>query len=229
MSVLAQMTSPYSAVEAWAYDQLLAPAVAEMARTLEDDLVDKIPTGARILDVGCGGGHVLRALAERRTDIRLFGIDLSPGQVARARARTAALGKRVEITRGSALSLPFSEDSFDVVLSVASVKHWPDPHAGLSECVRVLRPGGRLFVVEADRGCRLDDARNFVQRWKIPAPLRTAALVVFRTWVAGQAFDLDEARAMLNELPLETPSVSRIPGTPGLVMDGYKARATAHN
>ena len=43
---------------------------------------------------------------------------------------------------------------------------------GLAECVRVLRPGGQLLVVEADRGCRFNDARAFVSRWRLPKAMR---------------------------------------------------------
>ncbi len=48
------------------------------------------------------------------------------------------------------------------------------------------------------------------------------ALAAFRTWVAGRAIDLDEARALLEPLPLEDKRAERIPGTPGLMMVGRK-------
>jgi ubiquinone/menaquinone biosynthesis C-methylase UbiE len=118
--------------------------------------------------------------------------------------------------------LKFPDGGFDAVISVTSVKHWPDKIQGLRECVRVLSPKGVLNIVEADRGCHLDDARVFVDRWRIAGVFRSIALFWFRTCVAGQGIDLDEARTMLEALDLSEQRVERIPGTPGLLMFGRK-------
>jgi ubiquinone/menaquinone biosynthesis C-methylase UbiE len=165
LGLFADITAPYTAMEAWAYDRLIAPAVADLLERNLGDILDGISRGAQVLDVGCGGGHALELLATRRPDLRLHGVDLSPGQVARARAR---LGDRATIVEGSALKLPYASNRFDFVFSDASIKHWPDPARGLRECVRVLRPGGHLVVTEADRGCRFEDAAAFVRRWRLP-------------------------------------------------------------
>jgi SAM-dependent methyltransferase len=117
-------------------------------------------------------------------------------------------------------ALPFAGATLDAVVSVASLKHWPDQLKGLRECVRVLRPGGALAVAEADCGCRYDDAKAFVARWRILPPFRPVALAFSRTTVAGKALDLDEARELLAALPLAHRHVERIAGTPGLLMKG---------
>ena len=95
---------------------------------------------------------------------------------------------------------------------------------GLAECVRVLRPGGQLLVVEADRGCRFNDARAFVSRWRLPKAMRPLNLSMFRTFVAGRSIDLEEARSLMSELPLTSWEVSRIRGTPALLMHGRRLR-----
>jgi SAM-dependent methyltransferase len=109
------------------------------------------------------------------------------------------------------------------VVSVGSIKHWPDPRRGLAECVRALRPGGRLVIAEVDRGCLLDDARRFVARWRMPSPLRPLGLVLFRTFVAGQGIDGDDARALAAGLPLDDLQIERIGGTPGLLLAARRA------
>ena len=172
--------------------------------------------------LGCGGGHLALDIAARRAGAQVTGLDLSAEQVARAAARAKARGLAVQFVQGSALDLPFDSGSFDVVTSVASIKHWPDQARGLRECVRVLRAGGRLVVFEADRGCRLGDAQDFVRRWALPRPLRLPALAAFRTWVAGQAIDLDDARELVGGLSLEATEVRRVPGTPALMLAGSK-------
>jgi len=223
--LLTNMTSRYAPWESRVYDAVIAPAVVRFMSALPYDLVTELPRDARVLDVGCGGGQVLATLAERRPDLRLVGLDLSNEQIRRARKRTSRFG--VELRQGSALELPFDDESFDAVYSCASIKHWPDPALGLSECVRVLRPDGRVAIVETDRGCHLPDAARFVGQWRLPPPLRPLALAMFRTWVAGQSPDLAEAEAMLDALPLSERSVQRITGTPALLMLGVKGDASS--
>lgn len=217
------ITAPYSAFEAWAYDLFIAPAVAQFLPELAGPYVDDVKRGARVLDVGCGGGQNALALADLRPDLEITGLDLSPGQVARATRRAAKRGTGQRFVEGSALELPFSDGEYDLVMSFASIKHWPDQLRGLSECARVLKPGGRLLVLEADRGCHLDDAKRFVERARIPRALVPIALAGFRTWVAGQGLDLDDARALLAQLPLRDARASRLPGTPAVLLEGTRA------
>jgi len=222
MSVLLDPTARYGAVESFVYDRCIAPAVIDMADRIEDKLVGRLGPGARVLEVGSGGGQLAVRLADKRPDLAIVGLDLAPEQVARARERARPLAERVRFVEGSAMSLPFDDGTFDAVLSVASIKHWPDPGQGLSECARVLRAGGALAVIEADRGCAMRDARAFIQRWRIPSLLRPAALMGFRTFVAGNAFDLDEMRSLVASLGAGDWKVERIEGTPGLLLYGTR-------
>lgn len=106
------------------------------------------PAGdADVLDVGCGSGMALQLLARRTRTGRLAGVDLSPSMVALARRKTGGIpGRAVQICQGDVMSLPFADGSFDVVTAIETFYFWPDPQHGLRECLRVLRPGGRLCV-----------------------------------------------------------------------------------
>jgi ubiquinone/menaquinone biosynthesis C-methylase UbiE len=220
ISVLHDVTAPYSGFEAWAYDRFVGAVAAErMAQALEPTLAALAPD-ATVLDVGCGGGHQLVQIAGRRPGLRLRGLDLSPAQIARAQLRLRPLG--AEATVGTALDLPFPDESFDAVISVASIKHWPDPRRGLTEAVRVLKPGGRLCFTEVDRGAAIDDARAFFSALPVPRPLRPLAFPIFRTFVLGQGWDLDEARGLADGLRMREVSVARAPGVPVVGIYGVK-------
>lgn len=222
LSGLSNITDPYGALEALLYDFAVAPGVLDLAIEQIEPELDALPDGARVLDVGCGGGQLAVTLVRRRPDVNVTGLDLSADQIGRARRRAAAVADRTEFVEGSAMDLPFPDEDFDVVYSVASIKHWPDPAAGLRECVRVLRAGGQLIVAEADRGCRYEDAAAFVARTRVPAPMRLVFLAAFRTFVAGQSLDLDELRTLAEELPLSEFQVERVPGLPSIGLRGRR-------
>jgi ubiquinone/menaquinone biosynthesis C-methylase UbiE len=223
VALFSDLTARYSLPEAWAYDRFVAPAVMDMSDAVVDDYLADLPPGARVLEVGCGGGQLAHAVLEQRRDLRWVGLDASKAQIDRAHRRNVG-HQSAEFVVGDALALPFSDQCFDATVSIASIKHWADQSKGLAECVRVLRPGGRLVVVEADRGCRFHDAQAFVSRWRLPKAMRPLSLALFRTLVAGRSIDLDEARSLMSELPLTSWEVSRVRGTPALVMRGRRLR-----
>ncbi|MBS1984660.1 MAG: methyltransferase domain-containing protein, partial [Bdellovibrionales bacterium] len=103
------------------------------------------------LDVGCGIGHwgftLARAVNPRA---QWTGVDREPNWVRRAgeRARDAGLAERFRFVEGTAQALPFHDASFDLVTCQTVLIHLPDPRVALREMQRVLRPGGRLLVVE---------------------------------------------------------------------------------
>lgn len=117
-------------------------------RSADLALRDPAPAPERILDVGCGTGFLLGLLAARcPTAIELAGIDAAPAMVAAAAAATARV-PGVQVRLGVAEALPYPERHFDLVVSTTSFDHWRDQGTGLAECRRVLRPSGRLVLVD---------------------------------------------------------------------------------
>lgn len=101
-----------------------------------------------LLDVGCGvGGPAIRVAKE--TGCQVTGLTISARQVelARARAESAGLGDRVRFERADAAShLPAADGSVDVIMCIESACYYDDRPQFLSECARVLKPGGRLVL-----------------------------------------------------------------------------------
>jgi SAM-dependent methyltransferase len=132
---------------------LLGPFVGRIAA----DIAAVAPHGARVLEVGCGPGHLSIRLA-RQHGLEVTGLDLDPAMIARARANVDRLGdgdeRQASFLVGDVASLAFPDASFDLVVSTLSMHHWADPAAGLAEIGRVLRPGARALVWDFRPGVR---------------------------------------------------------------------------
>jgi ubiquinone/menaquinone biosynthesis C-methylase UbiE len=109
--------------------------------------------GSALLDVGCGAGSDVRTLGELVGPYgRVVGVDSSKVMLAEARLRNRDTNLPVEFRLGNAQRLDLPDQSFDACRAERVLQHVEDPKAALSEMVRVLRPGGRIVVVEPDHG-----------------------------------------------------------------------------
>jgi demethylmenaquinone methyltransferase / 2-methoxy-6-polyprenyl-1,4-benzoquinol methylase len=109
------------------------------------DAVDPRP-GQRILDVASGTGMVAFALAER-AGCEVVGLDQSPAMLGVARSRADG---RVSFVQGEAEHLPFSDSEFDALSFTYLLRYVDDPAATMRELARVVKPGGRIGMLEFD-------------------------------------------------------------------------------
>jgi ubiquinone/menaquinone biosynthesis C-methylase UbiE len=138
----------------------MAAALEERAQALDQvqvnvALVDALApvAGERILEVGCGSGVLCRQLAPRvGPEGKITGVDISPEflKIALENADSASLSDSICWGAGQAEFLPFQEASFDGVFAARLLLHVSDPQAVLNELVRVVRPGGRVVVMDWD-------------------------------------------------------------------------------
>ena len=104
-------------------------------------------TGARALDLGCGGGHVSYRAAPHVREV--VACDLTPDMLAEVKKTAAERGLINIVTQQAAAErLPFEAGSFDYVLSRYSAHHWNNFEAGLREARRVLKEGGRAIFAD---------------------------------------------------------------------------------
>ena len=109
--------------------------------------------GARVLDVGCGGGLLCEALA--RAGAQVTGIDLAPGMIEVARLHAAAENLKVDYRLASAEELAAATPGgFDVVTCMEMLEHVPDPQATTAALASLLRPRGALFVSTINRNLK---------------------------------------------------------------------------
>jgi ubiquinone/menaquinone biosynthesis C-methylase UbiE len=136
------------------YDRFAAGWVlGRLYRAVAAQLVEAVPRGGSVLDVGTGPGRLLVEIARRRPDLRVVGVDPSEDMIghARDRARAAGLADQVDVQIAAGETLPFAEASFHVVTSTLSAHHWSDVSVAVAEQARVLRPQGQLFVYDLRR------------------------------------------------------------------------------
>ena len=107
--------------------------------------------GERLLDVGCGLGEAALALAQDLGDGgEVVGVDASESMLRVARSNAGAARSRVRFTVGDACSLDEPDDSFDAARSERTLQWLADPAAAVAEMVRVVRPGGRVSLIDTD-------------------------------------------------------------------------------
>jgi len=119
----------------------------EISDRVADLALRQVPAPRRVLDVGSGTGYLLGVLAGRLPDaVELTGVDAAPFMVTVARAN--APDERLRFLHGTAEQLPVPDSSYDLVVSATSFDHWTDQAVGLTECARVLAPGGTLVLAD---------------------------------------------------------------------------------
>ena len=178
-------------------------------RALREIVDTRLPQ--RILDIACGTGDFSLAIARRtHTDSLITGLDLSEGMltVMREKVEKAGLSERISCLQGDSESMPFQDGSFDVVTIAFGIRNFEHREAALREILRVLRPGGRLVILE------LSVPENKLLRWAY-----NLYFMHFVPWIGGL---ISGDKAAYRYLPA---SVQQFPGrrawTATMVRCGY--------
>lgn len=114
-------------------------------------------SGRRVLDVGTGGGFLAILAAKAGADVTA--VDISVEMLQAAKVNAQASGCEILFTQSAADRLSFPDESFDVVMCRNVLWNMTDPEAAVAEWVRVLRPGGALFIADGNHYNHLVDSR----------------------------------------------------------------------
>lgn len=161
-----------------------------------------------VLDLGTGTAQIPIELCRQSSAISLIAVDLADHMLTLARRNVAAAGlaERIDVRKVDAKRLPFADASMSAIVSNSIVHHIPEPATCLAELVRVLAPGGVVFVRDLCRPAELETLRRLVEQYAGDATPHQrqmfddslhAALTVdeVRAIVAGLGFDPADVRA----------------------------------
>ncbi|MEO5509451.1 MAG: methyltransferase domain-containing protein [Longimicrobiales bacterium] len=137
--------------------------------------------GERMLEVGCGAGHVL----EKFDVCSRTGVDLSAIMLARTARR---LGNSIPLVQGSADALPFPAAAFDIVVCTEVLEHTTDPACVIEELLRVAGPGGRV-IVSVPNEAMIDRAKATLRRVPVLRSMLRSLAAEGNEWHL-QTFDL---------------------------------------
>jgi demethylmenaquinone methyltransferase / 2-methoxy-6-polyprenyl-1,4-benzoquinol methylase len=134
------------------YDLLNHVLSAGMDRGWRDRAVDalSLSPGARVLDLCTGTGDLAIAIVHRASGVTVVGIDFAAEmlRLARAKVSGASLDRRIRLVRGDATHIPLPDRSCDAATIAFGIRNVAEPQHALAELARVIRPGGRLAILE---------------------------------------------------------------------------------
>ncbi len=107
-----------------------------------------LPEGARVLDLCTGTGDLALAAARAGNGVSVVGVDFAAAMLRRGAEKTRRSGAAIRLVRGDATRIPLAAESCDAAMIAFGIRNVIDPNAALAEIARVVRPGGRLAILE---------------------------------------------------------------------------------
>jgi len=159
-----------------------------------------LPPPASVLEVASGPGYFAIELA-RLGAYRIAGLDISRSFVKIARNNAAKAGVEVKFELGSASAMPFEDNRFDFIFCRAAFKNFSEPVRALQEMHRVLRPGGRVWIIDLRRDASLRDIGKAVGDMGLGTVDAWFTRMAFRFSLIKRAYTKAEFERFLSETP----------------------------
>ena len=201
--------------------------VTSVVHSTGDDLdqIEALVRGhdtARVLDLGCGGGHVSYRAAPHVTAV--VACDVTAPMLEAVTATAAERGlSNISVQLAPAEHLPFADASFDIVLCRFTAHHWHDMEAGLREAHRVLKPGGQAVFIDviapADRV--LDTHLQAVEVLRDASHVRDYSMAEFTAALSRVRFAI--ADVTVRKLHMDFPVWTARTRTPSLHVDAIRS------
>jgi len=166
-------------------------------RTVARRIAERVPPGARVLDVATGPGSLAIEIA--RTGRRTFALDLSRSFVQIAQEAAGRAGVQVDVRHGSASAMPFPDALFDFVVCTAAFKNFANPLGALNEMHRVLKPGGQASIYDLRNDASREDIDAEVRSMPMSSLNRAITSLIFRYGLIKTAYSQAQLEGMAAE------------------------------
>lgn len=150
--------------EAESYDEM---DHSEVNRLFVEDFLKDGPAGEEVIDLGTGTAQIPIVLCESDETCKVMASDAAVSMLEIAKINVAAAGfeHRIQLHHGDSKSIGFEDESFDSAISNSLIHHLPTPLAAMEQMVRIVRPGGRIFVRDLMRPGDLETVESLVSTY----------------------------------------------------------------
>ncbi len=163
-------------------------------------MAEKIPAGARVLEIAPGPGYFCLELA-KRGKYQITGLDISKAFVEIARKNAAEAGVNVEFRQGNASDMPFADNTFDFTFCQAAFKNFSQPAKAITEMFRVLRPGGVSVIVDLRHDASMHDIDDEVEHMGLGRLDALFTRWTFRLMLLKSAYSVADMEALVAQTP----------------------------
>lgn len=221
-----KMVEEYSDLHSWFHDRVVGNRALHLhTHVLQETGLAGVfaqQNARKVLDVGCGGGQLVIRLKTLYPHLQVTGIDLSAALVERAQARAGRMGLDARFEIADAQALPWPSESFDVVCSFGSVKHWPNPLQGIGECWRVLKAGGELLLTDNISDATREQFVRFYRITGFPRLLEVPVVTLIHRFMAKAARPMAAYHEIARQLALPPGTVTMSPYMPAFLFRTQK-------
>jgi ubiquinone/menaquinone biosynthesis C-methylase UbiE len=185
----------------WYAKQRGTPSQIAIVRRQAAELTESMPSGA-VLDVAPGPGYFAIEIA-RLGRFQVTGLDISRTMVQISKENAAAAGVTVEFRQGDATEMPFTDGSFDLVVSQAAFKNFRHPVSALNEMHRVLRPGGAAVIQDLRKEASGADIDREVESQEVGA---VSSFITKRilAWLRNRAYSASHFESLVAQSSFRT-------------------------
>jgi ubiquinone/menaquinone biosynthesis C-methylase UbiE len=173
-----------------------------LARSLADDLAP----GSAVLEVAPGPGYLSIDLA-KTSKASVTGLDISKSFVEIARKNAERQRATVDFQLGNASAMPFSADSFDLVVCRAAFKNFSEPVKALQEMHRVLKPGGKALVIDLSKDASVRDIDRYIENAGVSWISGIFMKVTFRTMLLKRAYTKAQFQEFISQTAFRSSEI----------------------
>src|SRR5262249_45297045 len=182
----------------------------EEFRELAKVLAGRLEAGASVLEVAPGPGYLAIDLANRGP-YRMVGLDISPTFVRMAAENAAKAGVQVTFQHGNAAAMPLDPDSFDLIVCRAAFKNFAEPVEALCEMYRVLKTGGKAFILDLRPDASPAAIDAYVKGKGLGWFNALMTKLAFKYMLLKRAYSQEQFRQMVSQTPFKTCEIREDP------------------